>query len=172
MACARPSVCRKRRSNEGTLPPAALPPLVTVGCDRNTALGYDREAQLDPAPTPAPIAPAPVALANVAPEVVKPEVMSTADTAALGGREGRYAFRLTEVGFPAFLFEPGGSGAIKLNGTLIPVGAAGPGRFASGDLLVTTRSLDEEGSAGLQVMELVVVPPQAKDELGYRGYIK
>ncbi|MEJ7776912.1 MAG: DUF6692 family protein [Sphingomicrobium sp.] len=48
-----------------------------------------------------------------------------------------------------------------------------PGRAAScdGDLLVTTRLLDETGNAGMHGMELIVVPPETKDELGYRGYV-
>ena len=61
-------------------------------------------------------------------------------------------------------------GFIKLNGKLIPVSAAGTDRYTSGDLLVTTRLLDDEGNAGLQAQELIVVPPGAGDELGYRGY--
>lgn len=141
-----------------------------VGCNQNTAIGNDREAQLDPPATAAPIEPASAALANVAGALIKPETMTDADVEAIGGSEGRCVFRLTEVGFPTFVYEPGRQGVIKLNGKLIPVNAAGDSRYTSGDLLVTTRSLDEEGNAGLTAMEMIVVPPEAKDELGYRGY--
>lgn len=142
-----------------------------AACNRNTAPGNDREAQLDAAPTPAPIMPASAALANVATAIIKPETMTDADVRAIGGTRARCVFRLTEVAFPSFVFESGRRGFIKLNGKLIPVDAAGPDRYVSGDLLVTTRLLGDEGSAGLQAMELIVVPPGAKDEIGYRGYV-
>lgn len=143
--------------------------IITVGlalplaaCNQNTAPGNDREAQLDPAPKSAPIEPASAALANVATAIIKPETLTDADVRAIGGTEGRCVFRLTEVSFPSFVFEPGRQGVIKLNGKLIPVNAFGKDRYASGDLLVSTRLLDETGNAGLQGMELIVVPPGRK----------
>lgn len=143
-----------------------------AGCNRNTAVGNDREARLDAPPTPAPVVRAEAALENVATELVKPETMSDADLQALGGRTGRCVVRLTEVGFPSFLFEPGGSGAIKLNGKLIVLPSAGELRFADGGLSVTLRPLEgEEGSAGLAGMQMIVVPPGAGDEIGYSGYV-
>lgn len=143
-----------------------------AACNQNTELGNDREGQIEPAPTPAPIMGAAAALANVATEVIKPETMSDADIAALGGRQGRCAVKLTEVGFPSFLFEPGGSGAIKLNGKLIPLPAAGERRYQDGELLVALKPVDETGNAGLKAMEMIIVPPGAKDEIGYRGYVQ
>lgn len=76
----------------------------------------------------------------------------------------------TEVGYPTFVYEPGNQGFIKLSGKLILVSAAGTDRNTSGDLLVITRLLDDEGNANLQAQELIVVPPGAEDEPGYRGY--
>ena len=146
--------------------------ITLTACNQNTAPGNDREAQLDPAPAPAPIEPPEAALASVAVEMIKPETMADADIEALGGRQGRCAVKLTEVGFPSFLYQPGVSGAIKLNGKLIPLPQTGPGRYQAGDLLVTLRALDEKGNAGLQAMEMVVVPPGADDEIGYRGYVQ
>lgn len=145
--------------------------LALAGCNQNTAIGNDREAQLDPVATAAPIEPASSALANVATALVKPETMTDADVSAIGGKKGRCVFRLTEVGYPTFVYDPGNQGFIKLNGKLIPVSAASADRYTSGDLLVTTRLLDDEGNAGLQAQELIVVPPGAGDELGYRGYV-
>ncbi|GMM93731.1 MULTISPECIES: DUF6692 family protein [Erythrobacteraceae] len=142
------------------------------GCNQNTAIGNDREAQLDPAPTPVPIEPASQALQNVATAIVKPETMSDADIQAIGGTAGRCVYRLTEVGFPTFVYQPDSEAFIKLNGKIIPLSADGPDRFTSGELLVTTRLIDEEGNAGLQAQEIIVVPPGAKDELGYRGYVR
>jgi hypothetical protein len=134
-----------------------------AACNQNTELGNDREGQIDPAPTPAPVIRAAAALANVATEVIKPETMSDTDIAALGGKE---------VGFPSFLFEPGGGGTIKLNGKLIPLPATGERRYEDGGLLVTLRPVDETGNAGLKAMEMIIVPPGAKDEIGYRGYVQ
>lgn len=142
------------------------------GCNQNTAIGNDREAQLDPAPTPVPIEPASQALRNVATAIVKPETMSNADIQAIGGTAGRCVYRLTEVGFPTFVYEPEGEAFIKLNGKVIPLSADGPDRYTSGELLVATRMVDEEGNAGLQAQEIIVVPPGAKDEIGYRGYVR
>lgn len=145
--------------------------LALAGCNRNTALGNDREAQVDPAPTPAPVTAPQAALANVSAALVKPETMSDADLAALGGMEGKCAVRLTELGFPSFVFAPGEAGAIKLNGKLIPLPAAGRGRFSEGGLRVILRPRDERGDAGLAGMDMIVLPPGAKDEIGYAGFI-
>ena len=150
----------------------ALLALPLAGCNQNTAVGNDREAQIDAAPTPSPIMDAEAALQNVATAIVKPETMTDADLAALGGREGRCAVKLTEVAFPSFLYEPGASGAIKLNGKLIVLPSTGANRFAEGGLTVALRPIEEEGNAGLKGMEMIVVPPGAKDEIGYRGYVQ
>lgn len=146
--------------------------LALAACNQNTSVGNDREAQLEPAPTPAPIMQAGPALANVATTAIKPETMTNADIQALGGRRGRCAVVLTEVAFPSFLYEPGRRGAIKLNGKLIVLPHTGEGRFADAGLIVTLRPGDEEGDAGLQAMEMVVVPPKAEDEIGYKGYVR
>ena len=49
--------------------------LALAGCNRNTAIGNDREAQLEAAPSPSPIMPPQAALANVSGALVKPETM-------------------------------------------------------------------------------------------------
>lgn len=142
-------------------------------CNENTAVGNDREAQLEPAPVPAAIVQAGPALANVATGMIKPETMSDADIQALGGRRGRCAVVLTEVAFPSFLYVPDGPGAIKLNGKLIILPQTEVGRFAAGGLIVILQPVDdEEGDAGLQAMEMIVVPPEAEDEIGYSGYVQ
>lgn len=146
--------------------------LALAGCNRNTATGNDREAQREAPPTPAPATGAEAALANVATALIKPETMSDADVAALGGRSGRCAVVQTEVAFPSFLYQPGGQGAIKLNGKLIVLQPAGAGRFADGGLSVTLRPLEETGNAGSRGMKMIVVPPGAKDEIGYHGYVR
>lgn len=151
---------------------AVLAVLALAACNRNTAPGNDREAQIDHAPSPAPVMAAAKALDNVTAGAIKPETMSDADIAALGGRKGRCAVKLTEVGFPSFLYEPGGNGAIKLNGKLILLPAAGAGRYEDGGLIVTLRPVDDTGNAGLEAMEMIVVPPGAKEEIGYRGYVQ
>lgn len=148
---------------------AALP---IAACNQNTAIGNDREAQLEPAAPAAPVESAAEALEGIAVALIKPETMSAADIAAVGGREGRCAVKLTEVAFPSFLYEPNGGGVIKLNGKLIPLPRQGENRFLDGDLLVALRPVGGEGNAGLPQMEMIVVPPEAKDEIGYRGYVQ
>jgi hypothetical protein len=143
-----------------------------AGCNRNTAIGNDREAQLDAVPTPAPVMAPEDALANVSTALVKPETMNQADLAAIGGLEGRCAVRLTEIAFPSFVFAPGGTGTIKLNGKLVPLPAKGEGRFAQGDLSVILRPRDESGDAGLPGMDMIVLVPGAEDELGYAGFVE
>ncbi|QIQ85259.1 DUF6692 family protein [Erythrobacter sp.] len=145
--------------------------LALAGCNRNTAIGNDREAQLEAAPSPAPVMAPEATLANVSPALVKPETMSVADLSAVGGLAGRCAVRLTELAYPSFVFAPGGTGTIKLNGKLVPLPAAGEGRFARGDLSVLLRPRDERGDAGLSGMDMIVLVPGAEDELGYAGFV-
>src|SRR3546814_20244460 len=78
---------------------AALP---LAACNTNTAVGNDREAQLDPPATAAPIESAASALANLSPGLMLPETMSEADLAALGAGN-TCTLRLTQVAFPAFV---------------------------------------------------------------------
>ena len=141
-----------------------------AACNQNTAPGNDRESQLAAAPTPAPVTSAGEALSGIATALVQPETMSDADIATLGGLAGRCAIRLTEVSAPSFLYEPGGTGAIKLNARLIPLPRVGEGRFASGGLTVALRPIEGEGEAGLPEHEMIVMLPGAADELGFRGY--
>ena len=146
--------------------------LPLTGCNQNTAVGNDREAQLDPVPTPAPIVGAAAALENVAAELIKPGTMTTADIGALGGLAGRCVVRLTEVAKPSFVFEAGERGVIKLNDTLIVLPATSANRFAEGGLSVTLVPNGEEGDAGLAGMDMIVVPPRSEDELGYSGFVQ
>lgn len=150
--------------------PLALAALVLTGCNRNTAIGNDREAQLDPAPTAAPVVRAAAALENVAPALIKPETMSFADLAVLRPLAGDCAVRLTEVAFPSFIYTPGAAGTIKLNGKLIRLPATDDMRFADQGLTVTLRPGEERGDAGLEEIDMIVVPPDADQEAGYAGF--
>lgn len=145
---------------------AALP---LAGCNSNTAPGNDREAAMDSPSPAAPIEAAEEALANVSPGLMLPETMTDADLTALGA-EKLCQFRLTEIAFPSFVYGVDGNGAIKINGKLIPVSADGPDSYSSGELRIKTRMLDDEGTAGLQMQEMIVVAPRAKDEFGFWGY--
>ena len=98
-----------------------------------------------------------------------PETMNGADIAALGA-ENSCQFRLTEIAFPSFVYDDSGQGAVKINGTLIPVTADGPDSYSNGELRIRTRMLDDEGDAGLQMQEMIVAAPRAKDEFGFWGY--
>jgi len=143
-----------------------------AACNQNTELGNDREGQIDAAPAPAPIMSAAAALENVAKAAIKPETMSDADIAALGGKRGRCAVKLTEVGFPSFLYGREARGAIKLNGKLIILPKTSENRFEGDGLIVRLQPVDGVGNAGLQSIDFVIVPPGAKDEIGYRGYVR
>lgn len=149
-------------------PTLAILPLLAA-CNTNSAPGNDQEAQIDPPAKAAEIVAANAALANVEPAVIKPETMTKADLSAIG-ESPDCQFRMTEVGYPSFVFAANGDGVIKLNGKLIPVPRISDGRYASGALTVTTRMLDDSGDAGLQGMELILMPPDANDERGYLGY--
>ncbi|MGE0776175.1 MAG: DUF6692 family protein [Sphingomonadaceae bacterium] len=149
---------------------AALSALGLGACNRNSATGNDREAQMDPAPAPAPRMPAAQALSGIATEAVQAETMSEADTASLGGLQGKSVIRLTAVGFPSFMLD-GRSGVIKLNGKLIPLRADRDGMFADGQLRVVVRPVDDKFNAdGVREADMIVMLPGAKDEIGYRGY--
>jgi hypothetical protein len=39
-------------------------------------------------------------------------------------------------------------------------------------MATTPRALGDVSNAGLQTMEMIVVPPGADDEIGYRGYVQ
>ena len=144
--------------------------LPLAGCNQNTAVGNDREAEVDPVPTPAPMVGAAAALEGIAAELIKPETMTRADIRAIGGLGDKCAFRFTEVAQPSFVYEPGERGIIKLNGVLISLSAADANRFSEAGLSVTLVASEEEGDAGLEGMDMIVVPPGAKDELGYSGF--
>lgn len=146
-------------------------PFAIVGCNQNTALGNDREEQIDAVPTPAPIMGAVAALRNVDTALIKPQTMSQADIAAIGGLAGKCAIRLTEVAFPSLVIGEGQSAIIKLNGKLIPLAASGENRYADGGLSVILEPNDDEGDAGLQSVDMIVIPPGAEDEIGYSGFI-
>lgn len=152
---------------------AAAPALLALaGCNQNTAPGNDKEAELDVAATPAPKMGAAQALSGIATGAIQPETMSDADIASLGGLGGKCTIRLTAVGFPSFIYDsPQGTGVIKLNGKLIPLASAGAGTFMDGGLKVTLRPVDQEfGDDGRREAEMIVMLPQAEDELGFRGY--
>ncbi|WP_188056210.1 DUF6692 family protein [Sphingosinithalassobacter sp. CS137] len=151
---------------------ALVPVLMLGACNRNTAPGNDREAQIDAAPTPAPVMPAAQALSGIATEAIAVETMTDADLAALGGPEGKCLIRLTEVGFPSFVHDGlDGTGVIKLNGKLIPLTAERAGMFSSDGLRVAIRPVERDfGSDGMREAEMILMLPGASDEHGYRGY--
>lgn len=141
-----------------------------AACNSNTSPGADREAPHDSAAGPAPQMGARQALAGIATGAIQPQTMSDADIASLGGMEGRCAIRLTNVAFPSFLYEPGGEGTIKLNGKLVTLPWNRGERFSDAGLVVELAAVDGEGNSGLPEYEMIVMLPDAEDELGFRGY--
>lgn len=157
------------------LRPLAIPSIIfaavlLAGCNRNSATGNDREAQLDPAPTPAPMMHAANALDNIATALLKPETMTPADLAVLAPLAGHCAVRLTEVARPSFVFAPGATGTIKLNGKLIRLPATGELQYAESGVAVTLQPGTERGDAGLEAIDMILVLPGAGDEVGYSGF--
>lgn len=146
--------------------------LLLGACNQNTAPGNDREAQVDPAPTAAPISGAAAALSGIDTGAIQPATMNDADIASLGGYAGNCVIRLTGVGYPSFFEDrTNGRGYVKLNGKLVQLSSAGPNRFADGNLTVELRDVaDDESDNGLPGAEMIIALPQAKDELGFRGY--
>ena len=146
--------------------------VATAGCVENTAPGNDREAELE-APAPAaPLAAAGAAISGVATGLLKPQIMTDADLGGVPDAARACRFRMTRVGFPTFLYPPGGAGdgVIKLNGKLVRLpGAAG--EFAADGVAVTLRELeDRPADGGLVPAEMVLRLPGAPHELGFRGF--
>lgn len=151
--------------------PAALALLLGLtGCIENSALGNDREAELDPPEPPAEQASA-ESLADVAPGLLKPGPITAADLATLAAAGTLCRFRYTEVGFPVFLFPPGGDtpSVIKLNGKLIMLPPAGSSQFAGGPVHVTLRLPDGLPIGGDEEAVLILRLAGASDELGFLG---
>ncbi len=148
----------------------ALLPLALAACNENTSPGADREAQVDPAPTPSQRASAAEALDGIATESITVETMTRADIAALGEAAGDCRIVLTEVAFPSLAYQPGVRATIKLNGKLITMPATGERSYAEGPLQVRLQPVEGEGDAGLPLEEMIVLLPGAEDERGYRGY--
>lgn len=140
-----------------------------AACNSNSAQGNDKLADLDKTPTAAPQADPASGLANVSPEGLYPGSLNQADIASIGGDGGRCVFRMTEVGFPAFVY--GGSrpeGTIKLNGKLIMVPAQSATRYAGGDLTVEVQQRQGDNGDATMIMRMAGTP----DELGFRGFAK
>lgn len=148
----------------------ALAAASLAACNSNTAPGNDTGAELDPPAEPSPQMSASEALSGVATEVLQPEIMNEADIVSLGGLTRRCIFRMTRVDFPTLLFGGReGDATIKLNGKLITLPSAGDGLYRDGGLSVLLRRPEGE-SDELQMAEMIVMLPGARDELGFRGF--
>lgn len=137
-----------------------------AACNSNTAPGNDKLAELEKEPTAAPQMAAGPAPQNVA-GALYPGILTSADMKSLGGSQGRCIFRMTEVGFPAFVY--GGTqpvGTIKLNGKLVIVPGTGTDTYSEAGLTVEMR--EQEGAEGEATM--IVRAAGAPDELGFRGF--
>lgn len=144
--------------------------LGVVACTENSAIGNDREARLDPPEPPAERAPA-EALAQVEPGLLKPAPMTEADLASLSASGASCRFGYTDVGFPVFLYPPGGDApaTIKLNGKLITLPPVGGFHFAAGDIRVEMSHPDGVPNDGEEDAVLILRIAGASDELGFAG---
>lgn len=143
--------------------------LAAPACVENTAPGNDREAELDAAVTPAPVARAGEAISGVATGLLIPETMSDSDRRDIPDLGRRCTFRMTEVGFPVLVY--GASAVVKLNGKLVPLPGTGEGRYAADGVEASIRPLGDGGGRGEQFpAEFVLRLPGGPDELGYHGF--
>ena len=137
-----------------------------AACNSNSAPGNDRRADLEEPPEAAPQEGAASALANAAPGGLYPGILNDADVGSIGGSRDRCVFRMTQVGFPSFIY--GGAkqeGTIKLNGKLVMIPAAGGDIYSDAGLTVEMR----EGEGAEEEATMIVRIPGAPDELGFRG---
>ena len=147
--------------------------MLLAACASNTAPGNDREAELDPPQSPAPMANVDAAIAGVETTLLHPQVITDTDLAAVTLPAGGCSFRFTRVDFPIFLYSPAasGSGLMKLNGKLAMLEGRGVGEFASGGVRVQVRAVAETAEEReLHQAELILMLPEGKHERGYRGF--
>lgn len=139
------------------------------GCTGNSAVGNDREAQLDPAPRPAEVMAASAALQGIAPELVIPQIMTDADLGNVPDMTNRCMFRMTKVGEPVIIYGP--QAVVKLNGRLVPLPASSEGGYAAAGVTVTVMSVDEDAEVeGPVETDFVLRLPGIRHERGYRGF--
>jgi hypothetical protein len=143
--------------------------LLGAGCAGNTAVGNDREAELDPHTPPAPVMAAGAALQGITTNLVIPQVMTDADLGNVPDVTNRCVFRMTRVGEPVVVY--GTQAVLKLNDKLVPLPTSGAGRYAADGVTVTVRPLDDGAETeGRFDAEFVLQLPGAPDELGYHGF--
>ena len=148
---------------------AALAFLRVAGCAGNSAVGNDREAELDPPPRRAEVMAAGAALQGIATSLVIPQVMTDADLASVPDMTSRCVFRMTKVGEPVVVY--GTQAVVKLNDKLVPLPTSGAGSYAADGVTVTVRPLDDGAEAEEAFeAEFVLQLPGAPDELGYHGF--
>ena len=144
--------------------------LLTGACNDNSAVGNDRESELDPPAEPAEVMGAGAALQGIATALVIPQIMTPADLRNVPPIESACVFRMTAVGEPVVIYGPR-QAVVKLNGKLVPLPGSEGAAYAADGVTVTVRPLEDEGEAeGAFEAEFVLRLPAARDELGFHGY--
>ena len=142
--------------------------LIVSGCEKNSAPGNDREAQLSPAEPPAEVSSVGAAITGVATNLLIPQTMMDAELRNLPGGE-RCLFGFARVGLPVLAY--GSTAVLKLNDRLVPLPASGDGRYAADDVSVSFRPIEDDPEDGEPfATEFVLRLPGAEHEQGYRGY--
>ena len=150
---------------------SALLLLALAACIDDVAPGNDREAHLDPPPTPAPRAPA-ASLAAIDPGMLKPHTLTAADLAQLPlDVDGACAFHYTTVGAPVVAYAADSPATLKLNGTLIDLPPAGDRVWEDAGLRVEIRPHEAGADDRRRPADLVVRMAAAPDELGFHGLV-
>ncbi|HSM05307.1 MAG TPA: DUF6692 family protein [Longimicrobiales bacterium] len=142
--------------------------IAASGCVDNPAPGNDREAELDPPPSAAPLVATSAAIEGIDPRLLMPEIMTEADQGAFTDLGAFCRFRMTRVGFPVVAY--GSSAILKLNGRLVELARVSEGRYAADGVEITLRPLEERSDEVLFDAEFVLRLPGAPNELGFHGF--
>lgn len=142
--------------------------LFTAACNDNSAVGNDRESELDRPAQPAEVMAAGGALQGIATSLVIPQIMTPADQRNVPAMASSCVFRMTAVGEPVVIYEPR-QAVVKLNGKLVPLPASEGDTYAADGVTVTVRPLETKAEGTFEA-EFVLRLPGATDELGYHGY--
>lgn len=143
--------------------------VVAAACNENSAVGNDRESELDPPRPPAEVMAAGAALQGIASSLVIPQIMTPADRRNVPAVASPCTFRMTAVGEPVVVYSPQ-QAVVKLNGKLVPLPASGADSYAADGVTVTVRPLDgeEQGEDAFEA-EFILRLPGETNESGYHG---
>lgn len=160
--------------------PLMLLALSGAGCNRNTAAGNDRAADVSEPPRIAEPAAVETAVSEADRNAIYPHTMLSAEYEPVVGADPKCQFQLTAVGMPILVAE-GRTGAVKINGKIVSLESPGANpeeglniTMSAGDIEVVVVPLEEEGDTldnGLHKREAdFLFNVKEGRSAGYRGY--